>query len=43
MRGTVEDMGGVGCQSTGEADGARDQSYPLTIGIEGATDRRPKL
>ena len=44
MRGTGEDMnGGVGRQSTGGAGGARDQSYPLTIEIEGAKDRRPKL
>ena len=27
----------------GGAGGARDQSYPLTIGIEGATERRTKL
>ena len=44
MRGTGEKMDSdVGQQSTGGAEGARDQSYPLTIGIEGATDRRPKL
>ena len=35
--------GGVGRQSTVEVEGARDQSYPLTIGMEGATERRPKL
>ena len=35
--------GGVGRQSTGGAEGARDQSYPLTIGMEGGTKRRPKL
>ena len=40
MRGTGENMnGGVGFHSTGGAEGPRDQSYPLTIGIEGATER----
>ena len=34
---------GVGRQSTVEVEGARDQSYPLTIGMERATERRPKL
>ena len=44
MRGTGENMdGGVGRQSTGGAEGARDHSYPLTIGMEGATERRPTL
>ena len=44
MRGTGEDMDGdVGRQSTGGAEEARDHSYPLTIGIEGDTDRRPKF
>ena len=27
----------------GTGSGARDQSYPLTIGMEAATKRRPKL
>ena len=41
MRGTVENMdGGVGFHSTGRA---RDQSYHLTIGMEGATEKRTKL
>ena len=35
--------GSVERQSTGGAKGARDQSYPLTIGLMGATERRPKL
>ena len=30
-------------QSTGGTEGARDQSYALTIEMEGATERRPKL
>ena len=30
-------------QSTGRAEGAREQSYLLTIGMEGATERRNKL
>ena len=30
--------GGVGFHSTGGAEAARDQSYPLTIGMEGATE-----
>ena len=29
--------GGVRHQVTGGAEGARDQSYPLTIGMEGVT------
>ena len=33
----------VGNYSTGGAEWARNQSYPLTIGIEGATEIRPKL
>ena len=38
MRGTGENMdGGVGFHSTGGAEGARDQSYFLTIGMEGVT------
>ena len=32
-----------GDQFTGGAEGARDQSSPLTIGMEVATERRPKL
>ena len=44
MRGTGEDMdGSVERQSTGGAKGARDQSYPLTTGLKGATERRPKF
>ena len=44
MRGTGENMdGGVERQTTGGAKGARDQSYPLTIGMEGATERLTKL
>ena len=44
MGGTGEDMDGVvGRQSAEEAKGARDQSYPLTTGMEGATERRSKL
>ena len=40
MRGTGENMDGdVGFHSTGGAEEARDQSYILTIGIEGATER----
>ena len=40
MRRTGDDMdGGVARQSTGETEGARDQSYALTI----ATERRPEL
>ena len=31
--------GGVGLYSTGGAEGARDQSYPLTIGMEEATGK----
>ena len=43
MRGTRENMdSGVGFHSTEGAEGARDQSYPLTIGMEGATERKPK-
>ena len=39
-RGTRENMdGGVGFHSKGGAEGARDQSYPLTIQMEGATER----
>ena len=38
MRGAGENMdGGVRHQVTGGAEGARDQSYPLTIGMEGVT------
>ena len=44
MRETGEKMdGGVGRQSTRGTEGAKDQSYPLTIGMEGATEKRPKL
>ena len=44
MRETGENMdGGVGYQSAGGAEGAKDQSYPLTVGMEGATERRTKL
>ena len=44
MRRIEENMdGGVGFQSTGGAERARDQSYPLTIGMEGATERNTKL
>ena len=40
MQGTGENMDdGVGFQSTRWAEGARDQSYPLTIGMEGAIER----
>ena len=40
MRGTGENMnGGVGLYYTEGAAGARDQSCPLTIGMEGATER----
>ena len=31
--------GGVRFHSAGGSEGASDQSYPLTIGIEGATER----
>ena len=31
--------GGVGFHSTGGAEEARNQSYSLTIGMEGATER----
>ena len=44
---------GVGCEEqektwtvvwgTNPQEGYRDQSYPLTIGMEGATERRSKL
>ena len=38
VRGTGEKMdGGVRFQSTGDAEGTRNQSYPLTIGMKGAT------
>ena len=44
MRGTVENMeGGVGYSFTGGAEEAGDQSYPLTIEMEGATERRLTL
>ena len=40
MRRIEENMdGGVGFQSTGGAERARDQSYPLTIGMEGGAER----
>ena len=35
--------GGVGFQSSRGAEVAKDQSYPLTIGVEGATERRTML
>jgi len=35
--------GGVGLYSTGGAEGARNQSYPLTIGMEEATGKITKL
>ena len=36
MRGTEENIdSGTRFHSTGRAEGARDQSYPLTIGMEG--------
>ena len=39
MRETGENMdGSVGFHSIGEKEGARDQSYPFMIGIEGATE-----
>ena len=38
MRGTGENMdGGMGFHSAGRAEGARNQFYPLTIRMEGAT------
>ena len=38
MRGAGENMdGGVRHQVTGGAEGARDQPYTLTIGMEGVT------
>ena len=44
MRGTGENMdGGVRFQSTGGAEGARNQSYPFTTGMVGATERRTKF
>ena len=44
VRSREKIMGGdVGFQSTGGAEGTRDQSYALTIGMEGATERRTKL
>ena len=44
MRRIGENMdGGVSYQSTGGAEGARDQSYPLTIGMEGTIERKTKL
>ena len=40
MRGLEENMdGGVGFNSTGGAEGATIQFYPLTIGMEGVTER----
>ena len=40
LRGRGENMDvGVGFHSTGGADGARDQSYLLTIGMERATEK----
>ena len=42
MRGTGENMdGGVGFHFTGGAEGlgSRDQSHPLSIGMEEATER----
>ena len=40
MRGSGEKMnGGVGFYSIGGAEWARDQSYLLTIGMDGATER----
>ena len=39
MQGTGENMdGGLGFHSIGEAERARNQSYPLTIRMEGATE-----
>ena len=35
--------GGVGFYSTGGAKRAKDQSYPLTIGMDGATEGWTKL
>ena len=44
MRGTGENMdGSAEFQSTEAAEEARDQSYPLTIGMGRATERRTKL
>ena len=44
MRGTGENMDGdLGFHFTGEAEGARGWSYPLTIGMDGATGRWTKL
>ena len=45
MRGTGENMdGGVEFYSTGGLRGlGMDKSYPLTIGMEGATEGRMKL
>ena len=44
MRGTEENMhGGVRFLSTEGAEGAMAQFYPLTIEMEGATERRTKL
>ena len=41
MRGIRENIdGGVGFQSTRGAEGARDQSYSVTIEMEGATEKR---
>ena len=40
MRETGENIdGGVGFHSPGGAEKARDESYPLTIGMEGDTER----
>ena len=35
--------GGVEFHFTGSAEGARDSSYPLTIGLEGATKELTEL
>ena len=40
MRGTGENLdGSVGFHFTGGAEGATDQSNPVTIGVEGVTER----
>ena len=40
MGGTGDNMeGGVGFHFTAGAEGARDQSYPLTIRMEGVSER----